>query len=221
MKAKTWNKTYPLSWSSIALFTGKYAGQYKTLEQCKEEWYKKYVLLEPLPFTPREKARMKLGTDVGKRLEVDPTYLPQVPRYGKDEYKFLVKLDKNITLTGYADTFDHITCKRLGERKTGAKWTKKLVDEHGQITLYCLMNYIQNKIRPEDTDIHLCWLPTEEIEHADFHYEFKLVDNIEKNIKIFKTKRTMFEILEFAGFIKDTYAEMELFCKEKDAILNK
>jgi hypothetical protein len=205
---KQWNSKYPISWSSIALFTGVYAGQYKSKEQCKEEWYKKYVLLEPIPFTPREKARMKLGTDVGKRLEVDPSYLPQVPRLGKDEYKFLVKLNKDITLTGYADTFNHITYKELGERKTGANWTQKLVDEHGQITLYCLLNFIQNKIKPEDTEIHLCWLPTEEIEHSDFHYEFKLVDNIEAHIQIFKTKRTMQDILKFAGEIKKTYAEM-------------
>ena len=218
---KTWNKKYPLSWSSIALFTGVYAGKEKSLEQCKEEWYKKYVLLEQPVFTEREKARMKLGTDVGKRLEVDPTYLPQVPRYGKDEYKFSVCLGGKINLVGYADTFDHVTCKRLGERKTGANWDQKKVDDHGQITLYCLMNLIQNKIRPEDTEIHLCWLPTEEIEHADFHYEFKLVDNIESKIKIFKTKRTTIQVLKFAEFIKDTYSEMELYCENRAKNNNK
>ena len=211
---KTWNKTYPLSWSAIALFTGVYGGR-KTKEQCKEEWYKKYVLFEKPTFTPREKARMELGTTVGKKLEVDPTYLPQVPRLGKDEYKFLVKLNKNITLTGYADTFDHVTCKRLGERKTGANWDQKKVDDHGQITLYCLMNYIQNKINPEDTELHLCWLPTEEIESDDFKSIFKLVDNIEDNIITFKTKRTMTDILQFASFVKQTFYEMEAYCQNK------
>jgi hypothetical protein len=159
---------------------------------------------------------MELGTSVGKRLETDPTYLPQVPRLGKDEYKFLVKLDKNITLTGFADTFNHITCKELGERKTGALWDQAKVDEHGQITLYCLMNYIQNKIKPEDTDIHLCWLPTEEITDGSFNSQFKLVDNIEDNIKIFKTKRTMSDILKFVSFIKETFKEMEKYVKQKN-----
>jgi len=211
---KQWDKNYPLSWSSLALFTGVYGGR-KSKEECKEEWYRKYVLLEKPSFTPREKARMELGTTVGKRLETDPTYLPQVPRLGKDEYKFLIRLDKNITLTGYADTFNPITCKELGERKTGAKWDQIAVDSHGQITLYCLMNFVQNKIKPEETDIHLCWLPTEEKTDGSFKSEFKLVDNIEENIQIFKTKRTMSDILQFASFVKKTYKEMGKFCKKK------
>lgn len=212
--SKPWNKSYPLSWSSIALFTGEYAYN-KSLEQCKDEWYTKYVLKEPLPFTQQELARMELGSSVGKKLETDTSYLPQVPRLGKDEYKFSVRLAGKINLVGYADTFDHITKKRLGERKTGAKWTQALVDKHKQITLYCLFNLIQNKIRPEDTELHLCWLPTEEKQDENFISTFKLVDNIEKNIKIFKTKRTTLQVLQFGEYIKNVYKEMELYCENR------
>lgn len=188
------NSSRPMSWSSI--YSWKYS---------KEDWAKKYLEGISNPMNPE----MKFGKTIGEKIEKDITYLPQIERFSKMEYKFLVELN-NIPLVGYADTFCDKTFKKLGEFKTGKKvWDQKRCDEHGQITMYCLMNYIQNKIPPEEVDITLTWMPTRDTE--DFNISF--VEPIEENIKTFKTKRTMSDILNFAAEIKEIYAEMELYCQ--------
>lgn len=179
----------PLSWSSIASWTYN-----------QEQWAKKY--LEGI--FEEESSEMKWGKAVGKLLETDPAYLPQIPRHSKMEHGFKVMLGE-ICLVGFADSFCDKTFKKLSEFKTGKKpWDQQRVDQHGQLTMYCLMNYITNKIKPEDMEITLVWMPTRD--NSDFSISF--VEPIEKNIKIFKTKRTMFDILTFASFIKKTYKEM-------------
>lgn len=191
------NKTRPLSWTAISSF------QYNP-----EQWYKKYVLGEDLG-TSRE---MKFGKIVGKKLETDLKYLPQIPRHSKMEHPFKVMFGK-IPMTGYADTFCDKTNRKLAEYKTGKKpWTQKRVDEHGQIDMYCLMNLITNKIRPEDVEITLAWMPTQD--NGDFSISF--VEPIEKNIKIFRTKRTTTQILNFGAFINQIYKEMEKYAQEHE-----
>lgn len=182
----------PLSWSNISSW------QYD-----KEQWAKKYLLLIKDP-PSRE---MIFGSMIGKKLETDPTFLPQLPRQSKMEYAFNVEFS-GIKLIGFADTFCDKTFKFLGETKTGKKeWDQKRVDGHGQLTMYCLQNFIQNKIKPDDVDITLSWLPTQELE--DFSIAF--VDPIEETMKHFKTKRTMEDVLKFAAEIKRIYKEMEAY----------
>lgn len=186
----------PLSWSSLSSW-----------EWNKEEWAKKY--LEGIETPPNEE--MIFGSKVGKKLETDPTYLPMIPRHSKMEHEFKVNIG-GVELVGYADTFCIETFKKGGEYKTGVKkWDQKRVDEHGQITMYLLMNYITNKIKPEDVDFILAWMPTVRKESGTFEVVIEFVPDIENNIKIFKTKRTMVEILKFAGYIKKTYKEMEKY----------
>ena len=186
----------PLSWSSISSW-----------EWNKEDWAKKYLDGIEQPSNPE----MEFGKKVGKRLETDPTYLPMIPRRSKMEHPFNVSLS-GIKLTGYADTFCTVTFKAGDEYKTGVKpWDQKRVDEHGQITMYLLMNYITNKIKPEDVEFALHWMPTVRKESGNFEVVIDFVPDIENNIKHFKTKRTMVDILKFAAYIKKTYKAMQKY----------
>lgn len=186
----------PLSWSSISSF-----------EYDMMQWARRY--LDGINDPPN--AEMTFGSSVGKKLEIDPKYLPMVPRHSKMEHPFNVSL-AGIKLTGFADTFCDKKFKKGAEYKTGVKkWDQKRVDEHGQITMYLLMNYITNKIKPEDVDFTLVWMPTKRVETGDFIVKITFVDDIENNIQMFKTKRTMADILKFASYIQKTYKKMQKF----------
>jgi hypothetical protein len=186
----------PLSWSAISSFMYD-----------KEQWYKKYVLKEEQP----PSAEMEFGKMVGGKLEKDPTFLPQIKRHSKMEHEFKCNFGE-IVLIGYADSFCQLTNKKLEEYKTGVKkWDQKRVDEHGQITMYCLMHYIMTKIKPEDTEITLWWMPTKRTETGDFKVKIEFIEPIEDNIKMFKTKRTMADILKFGAHVKQIYTEMQQY----------
>ena len=191
-------KKRPLSWSAYSSF--KYS---------KEQWYERYILNKKSLETPE----MKFGKLVGERLATDLTYLPGVPRLDTFEHPFNVMFGK-IKMTGYADSFCKQTKKRLKEYKTGVKeWDAKRVNEHGQIDMYMLMHFITDKIKPEEMDCELVWIPTQRIVAGDFKVTIDLVDDIEKNISIFKTKRTMAQLLKFGATIKDAVNEMEQFVR--------
>ena len=183
-------KTRPLSWSALSSF-----------EYDPEQWYQRYILNIQDP----PSKEMIFGSKIGKKLEKDPTYLPMIPRHSKMEHEFRVMFGK-IHLVGFADTFCTVTNKKLGEYKTGKKaWDQKRVNEHGQLTMYCLMHFITTKIKPENLDILLAWMPTQE--GGDFSISF--VEPIEENIKIFKTKRTMKDVLIFGSRITSTVRAMQ------------
>lgn len=186
----------PLSWSSMSSW-----------EWDPKEWALKY--LEGKETSPN--AEMIFGSKIGKKLETDPSFLPMIPRHSKMEHAFNVSLS-GILLVGYADSFCTKTNKKLSEFKTGVKtWDKKRVDEHGQLTMYCLMNYITNKIKPEDVEIQLAWMPTKREETGNFEVTISFIEPIEENIKIFKTKRTMVDILKFAAYIKEIHKQMQSY----------
>lgn len=194
----TFDKKRPLSWSAISSF-----------EWDKEQWYKKYVKGEKERDTPE----LIFGKKVGERLASDPTYLPFVPRLSTFEFEFKTSWGK-IPLIGYGDAFDEATNRALKEYKTGVKiWNQERADNHGQIDMYCLKNWKMHKVRPEEVDIELVWLPTKKTLKKDLSYTIDFVDDIEKNFKIFKTKRTMHQILKFGARIERVYKEMLLYCK--------
>lgn len=190
---KKW-KERPYSWSQHSSFTWD-----------PEQWYEKYILGEDQGAS-RE---MEFGKFVGGKLEKDPTFLPQIPRHSVMEYEFKCMFGK-IPVVGYADSFCDKTNKKLLEFKTGKtknSWDQKKVDNHGQLTFYLLMNWLINKIKPEDVEVQLIWMPTQD--NGDFSISF--VEPIEQNIKSFKTKRTMRDILKFGQEINEIYKKMELF----------
>lgn len=191
VRKKTFDKTRSLSWSAISSFMYD-----------KEQWYRKYVLGQPDPAS-KEMIFGKLFADSCENGEP----LAPVTILCEVEKKFEIVFNK-IPMIGYADTYCKKTKKVIGEYKTGKKaWDQKRVDDHGQITLYALFNYITYKVKPEDCEFFLEWIPTEE--HGDFSINFK------KPIKVhhFKTKRTMQDILNFGMTINRIYKEMENYCE--------
>ncbi len=188
----TFNKERPLSWSAISSF-----------EFSKEQWYRKYVLGQEDP----PSAEMLFGKFFAASCENRKPLAP-VTLLSKMEHKFQV-IFGGIPLIGYADTFDEVTKKRMGEYKTGKTvWTQKRVDEHGQLTLYCLMNFITEKIRPEDMEIFLESVQTKQ--EGDF--SISLMEPVK--VYHFKTKRTMADILTFGTRIKKVVEEMENYAKK-------
>lgn len=190
-----WTKR-SLSWSAISSFSYD-----------PEQWYQKYVLNIQQDTTKE----MEFGSAIGKKLELDPSFLPQIQRHNKMEHEFVVKFGK-LQLIGFADSFCDKTFKKLAEFKTGKKaWDQKRADEHGQIDMYLLMNYIINKVKPEEVEVDLVWMPTQD--NSDFSISF--VEPIVDNIKIFRTKRTMADILRFGERIKRTYKDMEAYAERR------
>jgi len=113
-----------------------------------------------------------------------------------------------IKLNGTADHFDR-KGRRLKDDKTGKKeWTQKRADETGQLTMYLLLIYISEKIKPEEMTCYIDWLPT--VENGDFTLTFR--DNPPKPIS-FKTKRTMADLLQFASYIDSVRKEMAAYGK--------
>lgn len=190
-------KKRPLSWSAISSF-----------EYDPAQWHKRYVLNEK----DEPSKEMVFGSLIGKKIEKDSSYIPEIIRHSKMEHPFKVVFD-GIPLVGYADSFCDRTFRKLLEIKTGKKaWDQKRVDGHGQLDMYLLMNFITNKIRPEDVEISLCWLPTKE--NGDFSISF--IEPVKP--KIFKTKRTMKQILEFGAKINRIVKEMEEYAKRHENI---
>lgn len=195
-------KERPLSWSQISSF-----------EYDKEAWYDKYILKKK----PEETEALRFGKQVGERLETDQSFLTQIPRDGVMEHPMKAKFG-NVWLVGYADCYRK-TPPRLDEYKSGKKpWDKKRVDEHGQLTLYCLLEYLLSGTKPEDTEIWLHWMPTKE--NGDFSVTFNGND-----FEHFQTTRTMKDILEFGMRINKTVKEMYEYvdkktCLEQESVLH-
>jgi len=185
----------PYSWSQHQSFR----------DYDKEEWYSKYILGNP---TPTNK-RMAFGSAVGRRIETDPTYIPQLPR-GVMEYGVEVMMD-DIALIGYMDAYDPET-KTINEYKTSspAGWSQEKVDDHGQLTLYCLLLLLKEDIKPEDVTIQLHHMHT--IEDGAFNISFKSPFTIDT----YTTKRTTKQCLMFGAEIIKLRKEMEKYIKNHE-----
>ena len=186
----------PMSWSSINSF-----------EYNAAQWYDNYIL--GIKTTSPE---LEFGSMVDKRLQVDPTYLPHVPRYPHMQHKMRATFD-GIPLTGVPDglNFD-TTPKELIDYKTGKNpWTQKKADVTGQLTMYALLLYLTDGFRPEEFDCKILWLPT--AYQPDFTINFRNPNQPE--LITFNTKRTMLDILKFGQRIKDTYALMQRYVEQR------
>ena len=190
------DKERPLSWSSISGF-----------HYNKEEWFKRYILKEENP----PSAEMLFGKKFADSLEDNTCEVKELVEKlpYKKEHKFLVMFGK-VPLIGYADDFDDKKFVNLGEVKTGVKkWDQKRADGHGQFDMYLLMNYITNKVKPEDVKCCLHWVPTTRKETGDFEVVIDFVRPIQ--VVSIETKRTMRDILAFGDYINKTLEEMESF----------
>jgi hypothetical protein len=185
-----WNKNAkPLSWSAISSF--KYD---------PEQWYKKYVLGKK----PKTSVQMEFGSKIGKSLETDKKFMPEVPRYKIMEYELRAPF-YDFELVVYCDSYDP-NKKALLEYKTSSnpnKWTQDSVNKHMQLDMYALMLFIKEKVRPEELKINLIYIPVEDT----FDEGMKVITSGE--IKNFATKRTMKDILAMGAYITKTVQEME------------
>lgn len=203
---KTFDRDRAMSWSSFSSFS-KELSEYAD----PEKWYRKYVLNEKERDTPE----LIFGKKFAKSIE-DGKPLAPVTLLTKAEHPFKVMYNK-IPMVGYVDAFCTNTQKKIGEYKTGAKaWDQKKVDRHGQITFYALFNFITNKVRPEDTEFFLEWIPTKKIprnngDFSGFDYDIDFVYPIE--VVRFNTQRSMSDVLTMGSLINKVYKEMEDYCE--------
>jgi len=151
---------------------------------------------------------MLFGSKIGKLLETDPTYLPEVPRYDVMEKALNVSFN-DINMIGYIDSYCSKT-HHFYEYKTSKRpWTQEKANTHGQLQMYALMLYSIYKVVPEDLKITLIAMQTEE--QGDFTMDFK------KPMKIdtFEVSLTMNDILHFGIYINKTIEDMEEYINNK------
>lgn len=183
-------KEKPFSWSSISSW-----------EFNKESWARKYLdgIYDP------DSEELKFGKYIDEKIQKDPEFLPHLPRYEKMQHKMKVMFG-DILLVGIPDGID-FKGKRLADYKTGKKeWTIQRAKETGQLKFYLLLLYITEKIKPEEFDCYIHWLPTKLEENGNFERKISLIK--EDDIRTFKVKHTMADILKFGQYIKQTYKEM-------------
>ena len=150
------------------------------------------------------------GSKHGNFMGKDPSYFPDVKRLAVMEYKYSTNFN-GIHMIGFSDS-QAKNNKAIDEYKTAVRpWTQKRVDEHKQLTNYCLQNFIKNKIKPEDVKLRLMWWATEE--KGDF--TVGLIDP-KAPPTIFHTKRTMGDILQYGVYINETIIKMDKYIKEHE-----
>jgi len=197
-------KITTLRWSAISSW-----------DYSKEQWFDTYGRpLLGLPAIEQKSPQLSFGTYVDDKLQEDDSFIPSHPRYPIRQHVMKVMYG-GIELTGKLDWAD-FDKHQLWDTKTGVQpWTKKRADEHGQLTMYLMMLYIANKkIKPEEWELGIHWIPTKKTETGDFKTIIDFRDNPIVPFS-FPTKRTMLDILKFGGKIKNTAALMEKYLDAK------
>lgn len=188
------------SWSAIASF-----------EWNRDQWYRKYVLKEIPEVTPE----LEFGKYVDEKIQEDDTFLPHLVRYPVFQHK-METMFHDIPLIGIADAYRPPKNPALRDYKTGRKpWDQKRANETGQLTMYALMLYLIDGIKPEEIDLYIDWLPTH---YKDGKIAFIEEDHTKLKPVTFRTKRTMRDILAFGNRINDTYAAMVEYCQKRPVL---
>ncbi len=176
----------PLSYSQKSKF-----------EYDPDAWFDDYVLGIKEP----PNALMEFGTLVGDSIGTENSMVPSLVPPGVKEYEMKAYVG-NVLMIGFADHYCPDILE-LNENKTSPtkdRWTQKKVDEHEQLTMYCLLLFLLNKTKPEDVAI---WLNFMRTRLAGTKY--KLVD--QEPLR-FPTKRSMLQITQYSGQVLKTVDEM-------------
>lgn len=184
-----------LSWSMINSF-----------EYDPEQFYNSYVL--GIRSTPNP--AMLAGIEIGERWALDPTFMPTVERPEIFEHN-LTAVIGDIKITGHIDGLHLTKKKKLQELKTTVsktKWNRDSVRQHGQIDFYCLLLYIHYKIKPEDLEIELIYVPC--AENGDFQIKQSAPP------VVIPTERTMTDILKFGVYLKNIHKKMRLYIRGRE-----
>lgn len=186
----------PLSWSNVNSF-----------EYDARQWYDNYIL-----GIRQTSPEMTFGSMVDKRLQDDPEYLPHVPRYPLMQHKMRANIG-DLPLIGVPDGLDFEN-RILSDYKTGKKaWDQKRTNDTGQLKFYLLLIYLTEKIRPGEFKCLIHWLPT--AYQSDFTIGFRNPNDPE--LFTFATSHTLPDILHFANYLKDTYALMQRYVKQRQS----
>ncbi len=194
-----------LSWSSLNL-----------LEKSEEAWIRKYIYGEKTPVN----RGMVFGKVMAESLENDELsgdiildlVMSKIPKFeirdkeffselkdGKKTYKILCKPDSmKADMTGFTED-------KSGPWKNGIGWTKKKVDELGQITFYATGMFLKTGKIP--SDIELVDVETQKDENGKI--------SATGNLRIIKTSRTMSEILNMIVRMKKACRKIEVICERE------
>ena len=182
-----------LSYSQIASF-----------EYNKEQWYKSYV--DPAEFTTSPE--LTFGSRVDLLYQQDPNFIPQVPRGEMLQHKMRVNF-AGISIVGIPDSLSIKKEKVLADLKTGrVAWTQQKAQTTGQLLMYLFLIYKEMGIKPEEFDCYIYWVPT----MRDDKDEIQFVD--EKDVKIFKVKHTLADVLRYMSHVKEVYEEMKEYIED-------
>lgn len=180
-----------ISWSQISSF-----------DWDPEQWYQTYVL-----GIRQESRELTFGSMIDKKIQEDPTFLPQLPRYALMQHKMEAKVGK-LKIVGLPDGLD-LKKFLLADYKTGKKaWDQARAEATGQLKMYLLLVWLTEKINPEKFTCFIHWLPT--YERGDF--SIQLVEPCVP--QTFEVHITMKEILEFSVYITNTVKKMEEYAKQ-------
>jgi len=124
-------------------------------------------------------------------IEMVMTFMPSYPLR---EYE-MNGVFEGIPLKGKLDGFDKEGL-RIGEYKTGVKWTQGMVDCHGQLTFYALLVKLNYGVLPNEIKLH--WARTQK------NPETGGIE-LTGETKTFLTKRTMSDLILFSKKIKEVW----------------
>lgn len=181
-----------LSWSSLS-----------TWEKSKTEFYKRYILKEPIFETKELKFGKWFAQEIEKPISQDETIeliRPLLGNYICHEHKVETSIITPIgvvPIISYLDAYD----PGIGEYKTGkTPWTQKRVDEHGQLDFYNLVKGVPMKTT-------LYWVQTEN----DTNGNIRLTGKVQKFDRIITNKdieNMRGRLIKAAVEIHDYYQEI-------------
>lgn len=176
----------------------------------QSEYRERYVL----GIEREETEQLRLGKRIATALEkpeaaaaledrTERQLLELFPSYPLREFE--VKADcEGVPILGKFDGFENAERIRLGEYKTGRKWTQSRVDADGQLTWYALCIFLAFKRLPDE--IKLTWAETDFTEDG-----LRLTGRIQT----FTTKRTLADVAKMVPDIKRVWSEIgEMYSKE-------
>ena len=152
---------------------------------------------------------MDFGSQIELKFQEDPTFLPKIPR-GEVLQHELIGIYNGIRLIGKPDILSFKNDKFLADLKTGrSPWSQSKADTTGQLTFYAFLLWINYKVKPEDFKMAIYWLPTME----DKDFKVQMVKDAK--VEVFKTKRTMRDVLLFVKKMEVILKEMESYAQSR------
>ena len=187
-----------LSWSQLTAFE---RGEYKEIYLMGRQLDNKYLRLGK---------KVADAMEVGESGEAGIEFLVNFfPKYQKREFGLRTTFE-GIPLYGKLDGFDMPPTPKIGEYKTGTKWTQSMVDASGQLTFYAILVWKCYGIKVEHIPIELHWAQTEP--DGD---EMRIAGPI----KSFKTKRTMRDVLARYTRMNKAWEGIQEISKEAFSII--